>query len=316
MSSTLEHDPRVIEQRAGLAGAIADYRRRIASGDIGQLPVIVGLVLIGAIFEYFSHGVFLSPFNLVNLTLQMAAGGTIAVGLVLILLLGEIDLAAGLTSGLGAAVMAVATTQWGLPAPAGVAVGLVCGAAVGAIQGGWLTRFTVPSFIVTLAGMSIWGGAALLVLGKTGTINLTDPFIVGIANTFFTGWQAYAWAALLLGYVVAGPLRERARRRAAGLTVPPAAGLTVRAVAVGAVVLGIVTILDADRGVSLGLVLLVGVVVGMDFLLRRTRFGRQVYAVGGNPQAAFLAGINVARIRVSVFVLGGLMAIHDARRSA
>src|SRR5882757_9865103 len=109
MSSTLEHDPRVIDERAGLRGLAADYRRRLAQGDIGQLPVIVGLVVIGTIFQIASDGVFLNPFNLVNLTLQMAAGGTISVGIVLVLLLGEIDLSAGVVSGMCAAVMAVCT---------------------------------------------------------------------------------------------------------------------------------------------------------------------------------------------------------------
>src|SRR5512147_2362053 len=117
MSSTQENDPRVIRERAGLAGFAAAYRRRIAQGDIGQLPVIVGLIAICTIFQLASKGVFLDSFNLVNLTLQMAAVGTISVGVVLILLLGEIDLTAGIVSGLCAAVMAVLNVNMGMSAP-------------------------------------------------------------------------------------------------------------------------------------------------------------------------------------------------------
>src|SRR5215212_7245418 len=117
MSSTQEHDPRVIRERAGVAGVLADYRRRLAQGEIGQLPVIVGLIAISTIFQVASDGVFLSSFNLVNLTLQMAAVGTISIGVVLILLLGEIDLTAGIVSGLCAAVMAVLNVKMNMPAP-------------------------------------------------------------------------------------------------------------------------------------------------------------------------------------------------------
>src|ERR1051325_4046419 len=112
MSSTLEHDPRVIDETAGIRGLLADYRRRLRQGDIGQLPVIVGLIVISTVFEISTDGVFLTPFNLVNLTLQMSAVGTISIGLVLVLLLGEIDLSAGIVSGLCAAIMAVLAVNY------------------------------------------------------------------------------------------------------------------------------------------------------------------------------------------------------------
>jgi D-xylose transport system permease protein len=308
MSSTLEHDPRVIENRTGVAGLVADYRARIAQGDIGQLPVLVGLVVIGAIFQTASHGVFLSSFNLVNLTLQMAAGGTISVGIVLVLLLGEIDLSAGVVSGMCAAVMAVANVQLGYSAPVAIGLGLLTGLAVGALHGFWITRFGIPSFVVTLAGLIAWQGGLLRVLGKTGTVNLRDPLVTSLAGTFFNGVAAYACAALFVAYVAIGPLVTHRRRRAAGLTVPPLAVVALRAAVITAFVIIAVMVLSADRGIASGLLFLVGAVIVMDFVLRRTRFGRMIYAVGGNAEAARRAGIPVQRVRAIVFMLASTFA--------
>ncbi|HEX4418977.1 MAG TPA: hypothetical protein VH165_13790 [Kofleriaceae bacterium] len=308
MSSTLEHDPRVVEERAGLSGVLSEYGRRLRQGEIGQLPVVVGLIVIGTIFQVASHGVFLNPFNLVNLTLQMAAGGTISVGIVLVLLLGEIDLSAGVVSGMCAAVMAVLTTQKGLPAAPAIGLSLAAGLAVGALHGVWITRFGIPSFVVTLAGLIAWQGGLLLVLGKTGTINLRDPLITALAGTFLKGPLAFGCAAVFLLYVAVGPLITRAQRQKAGLTVPPLAFVAVRAVAISACVIAAVLVLDADRGISSGLLFLVGAVIVMDFVLRRMRFGRMVYAIGGNAEAARRAGIPVQRVRAIVFMLASMFA--------
>jgi len=310
MTSTLEHDPRVQDndQRPGLAGLVGDYRRRISRGDVGQLPVVVGLVVIAAVFQYFSGGVFLSRFNLVNLTFQMGAGGSVAVGVVLVLLLGEIDLSAGVVGGLSAAIMAVLNVRYGLPGPAAVAIAVVAGMAVGAFQGTWTTRFGIPSFVVTLAGLLGWQGAMLYVLGKTGSINLLNPFIVGLAGTFFTGPVAYGFAALFIAYVAIAPMLRDRRRRAAGLTVPSTAVNLLRAVVITLLVIAVVVLLEQDRGVSSGLLLLLGVVIAMDFVLRRTRFGGMIYAVGGNAEAARRAGIPVRRVRAIVFMLASMFA--------
>jgi D-xylose transport system permease protein len=310
MTSTLENDPRVqaADEGNGVRSVVTGYRRRLSRGDIGQLPVIVGLVVIAGIFQYASDGVFLSRFNLVNLTLQMAAGGSISVGVVLVLLLGEIDLSAGVVGGLCASIMAVLNVRYGVPAPAAVGIGLVAGMSVGALQGTWITRFGIPSFIVTLAGLIAWQGALLLVLGRTGTVNLRDPFITGLAGTFFNGPAAYGFAALFIAYVAIAPLFRDRRRRAAGLTAPAIAVTALRAVVITALVIATVVLLSADRGVSSGLLFLVGIVIVMDFVLRRTRFGRMIYAVGGNAEAARRAGIPVKRVRAIVFLLASLFA--------
>ena len=310
MTSTLENDPRVqaADEGNGVRSVVTGFGRRLSRGDVGQLPVVVGLVVIAVIFQYFSDGIFLSRFNLVNLTFQMAAGGSISVGVVLVLLLGEIDLSAGLVGGLCASIMAVLNVRYGLPAPAAVGLGLAAAMAVGALQGAWITRFGIPSFIVTLAGLIAWQGALLLVLGRTGTVNLRDPFITGIAGTFFKGPAAYGFAALFIAYVAIAPLLRDRRRRAAGLTAPATAVTALRAVVISALVIAVVVLLSADRGVSSALLSLVGIIIVMDFVLRRTRFGRMIYAVGGNTEAARRAGIPVKRVRTIVFVLASLFA--------
>ena len=308
MSSTLEHDPRVIEDSAGLRGIVADYRRRLRSGDIGQLPVVVGLIVIGTIFQIASDGVFLKPFNLVNLTLQMSATGTISIGIVLVLLLGEIDLSAGIVSGLCAGIMAVLAVNLEVAPPLAVAAGLLAGMAVGALHGVWITRFGIPSFVVTLAGLIAWQGALLLVLGRTGTINLNDPFITSLAGTFLRGRAAWGAAAVFLAYVALGPILSRRSRQAAGLAVPPLGVVAIRSVAISVCVIVVVAVLDSDRGIGSALLFLVGAVIVMDFVLLRVRFGRMIYAIGGNAEAARRAGIPVQRVRVTVFVLASLFA--------
>jgi D-xylose transport system permease protein len=308
MSSTLEHDPRVIQERVGLAGLLADYRRRIRQGDVGQLPVIVGLIVIWAIFYFASNGVFLNPFNLVNLTLQMAAVGSISVGIVLVLLLGEIDLSAGVVSGMCAAVMAVLSVRMNVPAPQALVLALLTGALVGTLHGVWITRFGIPSFVVTLAGLIAWQGLLLRVLGRTGTINLKDPFITGLAGTFYNGPAAYALGAAFLAYVALGPVLAQRRRKAAGLSVSPLTFVVVRAVVLTALVMAAITVLCSDRGISSGLVYLVSLVVVMDLILRRTRLGRMIYAIGGNAEAARRAGMPVKRVRALVFALASMLA--------
>ncbi|HKE19987.1 MAG TPA: hypothetical protein VKB80_34170 [Kofleriaceae bacterium] len=308
MSSTLERDPRVILEQRGFKGLLADYGRRLREGDIGQLPVIVGLVVIWGVFYKATGGTFWTSFNLVNLTIQMAAVGTISVGVVLVLLLGEIDLSVGIVSGLCASVMAVLTVQKGWSAESAVVAGILAGTAVGLLQGVWITRFGIPSFVVTLAGLIGWQGALLYVLGRTGTINLNDRFIVGLAGTYIKGPKAYVVALLFLAYVAGGPLVTQLRRRAAGLAVQPLLFVVVRAAILSVVVGAAVAKLNADRGIGLGLIFLVGLVVVMDYVLRRTRFGRMIFAIGGNAEAARRAGIPVQRVRVMVFVIASTLA--------
>ncbi|MEA2662145.1 MAG: D-xylose transport system permease protein, partial [Chloroflexota bacterium] len=304
----MANDPRLVADRPGLRGTLATYRTRIAQGDIGQLPVLIGLLVIWLVFYATSHGTFFSPFNLVNLALQMAAVGTIAVGVVFVLLLGEIDLTVGIVSGLCAGIMAVLNVKMGVPGPAAVAAGVAAGTAIGVFQGMWITRFRIPSFVVTLAGLIGWQGALLFVLGSTGTINLRDPFITALAGTYFTGGVAAALGVALVGYVVGLSYLDRTRRLAAGLGAEALSALLIRSAVIGAFVAGAILVLTQDRGVPLSLVFLVGLIVLLDHVAKRTRFGRMVFAVGGNREAARRAGIPVQAVRVAVFAIASTCA--------
>jgi D-xylose transport system permease protein len=306
--STMLDDPRLLGERPGLLGALGAYRRRLGQGDVGQLPVVVGLVLIWTIFALASNGTFFNPLNLVNLSLQMAAVGTIAIGVVFVLLLGEIDLTVGVVSGLCAAVMAVVNVKMGLPGPVALLAALVTGLAIGLFQGIWITRFRIPSFVVTLAGLIGWQGALLVVLGNTGTVNLRDDFLVGIAGTFFTGPVAWLLGVLFVAYIGLSGYLSRRRRLAAELTAEAISIVALRTVIVAVFVAVALIVLQQDRGLPLSVVTLVGLVVLMDYVAKRTRFGRMVFAVGGNAEAARRAGIPVSRVRVAVFVLASLFA--------
>jgi D-xylose transport system permease protein len=301
-------------ETTGAAVAVGEERegrfavlQRVAQGELGSLRVVLGLVVIWTIFTL-ANDRFLTSTNLVNLSLQIAATGMISIGVVLVLLLGEIDLSVAIVSGLCAAIMAVLCEQHGWPAVPGIAAGVAAGAAIGLFQGAVVTRFGIPSFVVTLAGLIGWQGALLWVLGDTGTVNITTPAVIDLAGTFFDGPTAWIIAAIVVAAFAAATLNARRRRLAAGLvaaTVPVAVG---RILAVALVAFGVVAVLTADRGLPLALVILVAFVVVFDYVVRRTRFGRHVLAVGGNAEAARRAGIHVNGVRVAVFVLASSLA--------
>jgi D-xylose transport system permease protein len=300
-------DPRLVGEQPGLAGAWAAFRRRLAQGELGTLPVIVGIAIIWVIF-WIANDRFLTPGNLTNLGLQVAAIGTISIGVVLVLLLGEIDLSVGQLSGLAAGVMAVLNVKQGWPGWLAILAGLATGVVIGAFQGFWVTRFRIPAFVVTLAGLLAWLGALLVVLGETGTVNITDSTITGLANTFFIPLYAWLLAVVAIALYAGVKLWERRRRVAAGLPVPPMQFLVTRIVVIGVALLAVAAVLAADRGLPLMLLIFVGLVVAVDLLIRRTRFGRHVLAVGGSPEASRRAGIRVDNVRLMVFVLAGTLA--------
>jgi D-xylose transport system permease protein len=300
-------DPRLVAEQPGLAGAWAGFRRRLAQGELGTLPVIVGIAIIWLIF-WIANDRFLTPTNLTNLVLQIAAIGTISVGVVLVLLLGEIDLSVGAVSGFTAAIMAVESVKHGWPGWLAILAALVAGAVVGLVQGFWVTRFRIPAFVVTLAGLLSWTGALLWVLGETGTVNLTDKAITGLANTFFIPLDAWLLAVVVIAVYTVAKLWERRRRTAAGLPVPPLQNLVTRVVILAVAALATAAVLAAGRGLPLALMIFGGLVVLTDLLIRRTRFGRHVLAVGGNAEAARRAGIQVNNVRLVVFTLASTLA--------
>jgi len=298
--SAIAGDPRLIADRPGLAGTLEGVWRRVSQGEIGSLPVVAALILIAIVFQSLNPN-FLTPRNLTNLVLQIAAMGTISVGVVLVLLLGEIDLSVGAVSGLCAAVMAVLNVKAGLPGALAVGVGVLAGAGIGLLQGVWITRFRVPSFVVTLAGLLGWQGLLLWVL-------LTDPAITNLAGIFLGPRLGWFVGLAAVAVFLASLSRARRRRVAAGLGVGTTGALVARIVLVGGGILLAIAVLDAGRGVPLAMLILLGFVVAFDWVTTRTGWGRHVFAVGGNAEAARRAGVAVDRVRVLVFTLSATLA--------
>jgi D-xylose transport system permease protein len=301
-------DPRLMVREHGLRGYWEIFRRRVRGGELGALPVAIGLIVIWTIF-YIQEPRFLSAQNLTNLVLQATAVGTISIGIVLVLLLGEIDLSVGSVSGLCACVLAVLNIKQGWPAVPAIIVAILVGSLIGLIQGTIFTRFGVPSFVVTLAGLIGWQGVQLAVLGANGTINFPfDGPIAALTNTFFPPWVGYLLVLVTVGAYVASALARARRRAAAGLITAPITDLILKAVGLGLLLLATVLVLNTDRGTPLALLIFVGFVVLFDLILRKTRYGRSIFAVGGNVEAARRAGINVSLVHVTVFVLCSSMA--------
>ncbi|SDH00678.1 D-xylose transport system permease protein [Microbacterium pygmaeum] len=301
--------------RIGVSRWFTMVLTRIRGGDLGSLPVIIGLALIWTVFQILNP-VFLSSRNLVDLTMQCAAIGTIALGVVLVLLVGEIDLSVGSVSGLAGAVLAVTFVQlqWNLAFALIAAIGIGCLA--GILYGFLYTRFGVPSFVITLAGLLGFLGLQLWVLGSSGSINLPDSWIVTFAqHLFLPAWASYLVVALAVAAYTWSRIRRAQRRSAADLISQSYTEIGLRAGAMLAFLLLAVWYLNLSRGVGVMFLFFLALVVVANFLLTRTRWGRSVYAVGGSEEAARRAGIRVDRVYISVFALcsslaavGGILA--------
>jgi len=279
----------------------------LGRGDLASVRVLIGIAVIWTIFQI-ANDRFLSAINLSNLSLQIAAIATISIGVVLVLLLGEIDLSVGAVSGLAAGVMAVLSVQHGWAPILGILAGLGVGTAIGLFNGLIVTQFGVPSFVVTLAGLLAWQGALLWVLGDTGSVNLPPSIITDLTSTFFE--PAVGWAlgiAAIVAYALS-QLNERRLRAKAGLGLPGTGGMVFRIALIAVAVIAAILILNADRGVPLAVLIVVVLLIFFTFLTERTRYGRHVFAVGGNAEAARRAGINVTAIKVSVFALASTLA--------
>lgn len=300
-------DPRLLVDEAGVRGYLTAFRRRVTGGELGSLPVVVGLVVIWAVFQS-QQSAFLSAENISNLVLQMVAVGTISVGVVLVLLLGEVDLSVGSVSGATAAIFATQVVNHGRAQALAFVIALVAGGLIGAVHGVFFTRFGVPSFVVTLAGLLAWQGLQLRVLGTTGTVSLTEGPVHSLTATFYPHATGFVLAAVAVAAYLAVQLWEVRRRTGAGLRPRPLVEVAFRTVVLAVVLVVSVSVLNNYRGLPFALVLFLVIVVAFDLLIRRTRFGRHILAVGGNAEAARRAGISVTGIRLSVFVIAGVMA--------
>ncbi|MGV9193537.1 sugar ABC transporter permease [Microbacterium sp. MC2] len=293
----------------GVSSTAARAWARLRGGDLGAAPVIAGLVVIWAAFQVLNP-VFLSSRNLVDLTMQCAAIGTMALGIVLVLLLGEIDLSVGSVSGLASAILAVTFVQLQWPLVAAIGAALAAGCLVGMLYGILCIRLGLPSFVITLAGLLGFLGVQLWVLGDAGSINLPfDSWLVQFAqHLFLPAWASYLVVVAAVG-AYAWSLVQRSRRRAAAnLDSQGYRSIALRAGALLTVLLVAAWYLNQSRGVAVMFLVFLALVVVAHLALTRTRWGRAVYAVGGSIEAARRAGIRVDRIYLSVFALCSTLA--------
>lgn len=305
-----------LRQRQGIRGFIEVALERIRGGDLGVLPVVLGLVIIWTIFQSL-NSYFLSSANLVNLLMECSAVGVISLGIVCLLLVGEIDLSVGSVSGFSAAVIAVAFVKHDWPLPLAIIGAIATGVLIGYIYSLIFNRFGVPSFVITLAGLLGFQGLQLFTLGHSGTINLPfDSILVKFGQLWFVPPAlSYGLVALaVLGFLAARMSRARARK-AAGLSATSRQSLLIQAAGLALLLLFASWYLNQGRGVGWMFVLFVALVLILNYALTRTKWGLSVYAVGGNEEAARRAGVNVSKVYVSVFILcstlaavGGLLA--------
>jgi ABC-type xylose transport system permease subunit len=302
---------------ASLSGLLQGYVDKVRGGDLGALPAVLGIVVLGILFTILRPNTFPTPLNLTNLLLQAVPITVLAMGLVFILLLGEIDLSAGVVSGVSAAVMAQLLAEAHSPWYVAVLAAIVVGALIGLFTGSLVGIVGIPSFVVTLALFLAWQGVTLRLIGQGGTIPVRDPVIAGISNETLPVVLGWVLAVLIVLAYAALELNKARRQRARGLATDPVLVVAAKIAVIAVVVLGITALLSVDRalnpnfvlaGIPYAIPLVVVLLLLLTFALGRTGFGRHVYAVGGNAEAARRAGINVTRIKVLVFVLGGTMA--------
>lgn len=301
-------DARVTHAR-GFSGTVTAFVNRIKSGDLGSLPVIVGLVVIWTVFTIMNP-IFLSANNLVNLLFDSSTVGVIALGIVCVLMLGEIDLSVGSMSGVGSALIGVLWVNAGIPLPLAIGAALMTGAIVGAVYAFLRNRLGMPSFVSTLSGLLALLGLQLYMLGKTGSINL--PYGSSMVNfgqlLIMPAWLSYFLATVPGVLIVVNGLRTMAKRQAANLSPGSKNALFVKAALATLGLAGVAYYLNQGRGLPWMFAVFVGLVVAMDYALTRTQWGRSMKAVGGNAEAARRAGINVKRIYISAFVLCSSLA--------
>ena len=300
----------------GVGGAVRAFFDRVRSGDLGMLPVAVGLVVISLVFSALNP-VYLAPNNLVNLLFDCATVGIISLGIVCVLMLGEIDLSVGSMSGLASALFGSLWVTQGWPFEVALLAALLAGVVVGSIYALLYNRLGMPSFVATLAGLLALLGLQLYILGNAGSINLPyqSPLVMFGQILMMPKWLSHALGLLPGIFTIVLGMRTIQRRRAANLSAGGMGGLLFKAAVLTLVIEGAVYYLNLGRGVPWMFGLFVALVIIMDYAFTRTKWGRSMQAVGGNKEAARRAGINVRRIYASAFILcstfaalGGVLA--------
>jgi D-xylose transport system permease protein len=299
-------------------------RRSLISGDVSSYGILIGLILIWVVFELANKS-FLAPLNLANMLSQISSIGILSVGVILVLLIGEIDLSIGAASGFTAGIMTVLSVNLRFPGIAAILLAILLGLTIGAVQGFWIAKVHVPSFIVTLAGLLIWQGGLIYFIGESGTLNLRDPVITGIANTSLPVWAGWALGIISILTITLASFGERNLRARAGLPVKPISMVIAQLLITSIAILVVIGLMNINRnlistnkpiqGVPSAFLVFLGFVTVFHWITRYTTLGRHIYAVGGNPEAARRASIDVDKIRIIVFTLcsgiaacGGIVA--------
>ncbi len=305
-----------LRDRSGIRGSISAVIDQIRGGDLGVLPVVLGLAVIWTIFQIINPR-FLSSANLVNLLMESSAVGVISLGIVCVLLVAQIDLSVGSVSGLSSAILGILFVTQGWNIILAVVLAVLAGTAIGFVYGQIFNRFGVPSFVITLAGLLSFLGLQLFVLKGNGTINLPfdSPLVYFSQLAFVPPILSYVFVVIAAGSLFAIQYTTASARRTAGLSAQPLRLIALKSGAL-LVALGFVAYyLNITRGVGWMFMFFVALVLVMHYMLTRTRWGRAVYAVGGNVEAARRSGINVRMVYTSVFMvcstlaaIGGILA--------
>lgn len=305
----LDRSDERVDHQDNIFGLLRAYITRIKTGDLGMIPVVLGLIIISIVFTLLNP-IYMAPNNLVNMLFDCATVGFISLGIVCVLLLGEIDLSVGSMSGLASAIIGVLWVNQGWPVVGAIAVALAVGAVVGLIYAELYSRLGMPSFVATLAGLLALLGMQLYILGPSGSINLpyVSPLVRFGQVLVMPGWMAHIFALLPGIVMLAQGFRTRTRRAAANLSCEPLSSLWARSLFMTAVFEFMVFYLNIGRGVPWVFGLFILVVVVLNYALKRTKWGRSMFAVGGNREAARRSGINVRGIYISAFMICSVLA--------
>ena len=338
---SIEQNTPSTENQASLAASveIPSYTQKqtvgqLLRGDLGSIPVLLTLIVIALYFTITTGGLFLSPTNLSNLLQQIITTGVDALGVTLVLLLGEIDLSIAAVGTYAAVVMGVLMNYHGVPAWEAILLGILAGALAGAINGFFIAVLRIPSFIVTLAASIFYAGLLLNLLNGQATLIIQNQFVLSIAGSstsFLPDYLGVGLPTLILVLYAGGLILDHIARKRAGLRARPLLQLILQIGLAVVIVEGTVAVLEntpsATPGIFLGVpnsaAILFALILILWLVLTKTTFGRHLYAVGGNMEAARRAGINVVFIRIVAFTLcstlasvGGILAASYANSVA
>ena len=308
-SQLLDRSDSRVTHTDGVASSMRAFFESVRSGDLGSLPVVVGLVVIWTVFTIINP-IFLSPNNLVNLLFDCATVGVISLGIVCVLMLGEIDLSVGSMSGVGSALLGVLWVNQGVPLFFAIGAALCVGAAIGVIYALLRTKMGMPSFVSTLAGLLALLGFQLFLLGSTGSINLPygSEFVNFGQLMVMPDWVSHSFALIPGVVIFVMGVKARNQRRQAKLSASSFGRILFKAITITCALEIAVVYLNLGRGVPWMFGVFILLVVIMDYALTRTKWGRSMFAVGGNAEAARRAGINVRKVYMSAFILCATLA--------